>query len=286
MADGAYADALRLLGRVVAATQPYADQLLVIGGMVPVLYRRAPGFARARLAPPGTTEVDMTVPPRLAPADRTMIDLLHDADLTAFEAPGYRGQPGGQAFQDAAHGTTRKAQTFVEFLAPLRGRGDKGLLEVQAGLRAEALRYLDLLAFEPLVLQAADVPELGVETTSRLRVPQPALYVAQKILARRSGRHPDKLGKDLAYVFDVAVLSQPLWANQVEVVRRAAAEAVERRRWLARAGRDLRTLFAAPTADGPVHGARIFRDLMPGAAPSEREIQLLVTRFTEQVFSA
>jgi hypothetical protein len=74
----------------------------------------------------------MTVPPRLAPADRPMIDLLHDADLRAFEAPGYRGQPGAHAFQDAAHGTTRKAQTFVEFLAPLRGRGDRGLLEVQA----------------------------------------------------------------------------------------------------------------------------------------------------------
>jgi hypothetical protein len=82
------------------------------------------------------------------------------------------------------------------------------------------------------------------------------------------------------------VLSLPLWANQAEVVRRAAAEAGEWRRWLARAGRDLRTLFASPTADGPVHGARIFRDIMHGAAPSEREIQLLVTRFTEQVFPA
>jgi hypothetical protein len=284
LADGAYSEALRLLGRVIVATQPYADQLLVIGGMVPVLYRRAPGFARARLAPPGTLEVDMTVPPRLALVDRPMVELLGDADLKAFEAPGYRGQPGAQAFQDAAYGTTRKARSFVEFLAPMQGRGDKGLLEVQPGLRAEALRYLDILAFEPLVLHASAIPELGVHTPSRLRIPQPALYVAQKILARRSGRHPNKQRKDLAYVFDVAALSQPLWANQGEVVKRAAAEDVAWRRWLARAGRDLRDLFAAPTADGPVHGSRIFRDIMAGAAPSEGEIQALVTRFAEKVF--
>jgi hypothetical protein len=264
LADGAYSEALRLLGRVVAATQPYADQLLVIGGMVPVLYRRAPGFARARLVPPGTTEVDMTVPPRLAPADRPMIDLLHDADLTAFEAPGYRGQPGAQAFQDAAHGTTRKAQTFVEFLAPLRGRGDKGLLEVQAGLRAEALRYLDLLAFEPLVLQAADVPELGVETVSRLRVPQPALYVAQKILARRSGRqgwqrftedareaHRADVHQVLAYAGLYA--ADEVSATLVYPLRQGTFEA------LARRGRDRSVAHL-------LHGARRVRLELRGAA--------------------
>jgi hypothetical protein len=73
---------------VVVATQPYADHLLVIGGIVPVLYRRAPGFAHARLAPPGTLEVDMTVPPRLVATDRPIVELLRDADLQAFEAPG------------------------------------------------------------------------------------------------------------------------------------------------------------------------------------------------------
>ena len=151
-------------------------------------------------------------------------------------------------------------------------------------MRAEALRYLDLLAFEPLALHAHDVPELGVETANRVRVPQPALYVAQKILARSSGRHAAKLGKDLAYVFDVAALSQPLWDGQAEIVKRAAVEDAEWRKWLARAGRELRNLFAAPTADGPVQGARIFRDIMAAGAPNEGEIQRLVTRFVEQVF--
>ena len=107
-----------------------------------------------------------------------MIELLGDADLKAFEAPGYRGQPGAQAFQDAAYGTSRKARTFVEFLAPLQGRGDKGLLEVQRGLRAEALRYLDILAFEPLVLHAPEIPELGVEDR------QQAAHPAARALCR------------------------------------------------------------------------------------------------------
>jgi hypothetical protein len=118
------------------------------------------------------------------------------------------------AWAGLAHGTMRKARTFVEFLAPLRGRGHKGLLKGQPGLRAEALRYLHLLAFEPLVLHASDVRELGVETASRPRVPQPALYVAQKILARRSGRRPDKLGIATAVTDARNMASIRLWLIQ------------------------------------------------------------------------
>jgi hypothetical protein len=70
------------------------------------------------------------------------------------------------------------------------------------------------LAFEPLVLHASDVRELGVETASRPRVTQPALYVAQKILARRSGRRPDKLGIATAVTDARNMASIRLWLIQ------------------------------------------------------------------------
>jgi hypothetical protein len=288
LADTSFAEALRLLGRVAVAVEPYAGAILVIGGMVPLLYRSVPGFARTPFDAPGTTEVDMSVPPRLPMSHRPILDLLTDARLVAFESPGYRGQPGAQAFQDADHGTLRKAPTFVEFLAPLLGKGQKTLVEVQPGFRAEALRYLDLLAFEPIALQVRDVPELTIDAASRLQVPQPAMYVAQKILARSSGRlmKAHKAAKDLAYVFDVAVLSRPIWSSQHEIVVRAAAAAAVWRSWLARAGRQLKLLFETPASEGPIEAARILRDLMGTRAPSEEDVQQVVTRFVEQVFTA
>jgi hypothetical protein len=287
LADASFAEALRLLGRVAVAVEPYASAILVIDGMVPLLYRSVPGFARTPFEAPGTTEVDMSVPPRLPVSHRPILDLLTDARLVPFESPGYRGQPGAQAFQDAEHGTQRKAPTFVEFLAPLLGKGEKTLVEVQPGFRAEALRYLDLLAFEPIVLQARDVPALTIDATSRLQVPQPAIYVAQKILARSSGRltKAHKAAKDLAYVFDVAVLSRPALSSQRDIVVRAAGTHKAWRAWLARAGRQLKVLFETPTSEGPVEAARILRDLMGARAPSEGDVQRVVTRFAEQVFT-
>lgn len=284
--DSAYAAALRLLGRVLVAAQPFAGELLVIGGMVPVLYRRAPRFVRTRLQPPGTTEVDLSVPPRLSAREPSLAGLLEAANLVAFDAPGYRNQPGAQCFQDVSHGTARKAPNYVEFLSPLRGKGDRTIVEIQpGGVRAEALRYLDLLAFEPIELDATTIMELEVQGPCRVRVPQPALYVIQKILARSSGRSArvDKSAKDLAYTFDVAALSRPLWDEQAAVVARAANESPEWRAWLARAGRELRCLFATPESEGPVSAARVFRDVDFRGPPAEEDIQVVVSRFVETV---
>jgi hypothetical protein len=284
--DPSFAEALRLLGRVLVASEPYAQDLIVIGGMVPLIYRRASGFGRTAFDPPGTTEVDVSVPPRLAVRDRPMLELLEDADLMVIETPGYRGKPGAQRFQDASKGKDRRLPNYVEFLAPLRGRGEKTLLEAQPGFRVEALRYLDLLAFEPIVLDVAAIPELCVAGPCPLRVPQPVLYVAQKVLSRSSGRlsNPRKATKDLAYVFDVAVLSRPQWALQEALLARATAESPDWRGWLARAGRELHELFGSSTADGTVDAARILRDLMGVRAPSEEEIARVVRRFAEEVF--
>ncbi len=281
-----FAAALKLLGRVVVASEPYAEQLIVIGGMAPVIYRSMTGFATTRLPPPGTTEIDVSVPPKLVASGRPMLELLNGANLVAYDTPGYRNAPGAQCFQDASHGTERKAPTYVEFLAPLRGRGKKEIVEIEPGMRAEALRYLDLLAFEPIVVTAAQVPDLEVDEERRLRVPQPALYVAQKILSRSSGRrmNPKKAEKDLAYVYDVAVLSQPQWTAQAALLVRAASQTSEWRKWIAKTGRELRELFASPLAEGPIHAARIFRDLMGSGGPSEDEVQKVVQRFAEKVF--
>lgn len=181
--------------------------------------------------------------------------------------------------------TARPPSIYLEFLAPLMGRETK-IIEVQTGVRAQALRYLDLLAFEPMNVNASLVPELGIQGEHMIRVPQPALYVAQKILARGSGRlsTPAKAAKDLAYTYDAAVLSRPVWPEQAALVERARRESTTWKKWIARAARDLRTLFANPASDGVLQAASVYRDAFGREAVDDRAIHLTVERFTKEVF--
>lgn len=283
----AFAAALRLLGRAIVALDPYVDDLIVIGGMAPVLWAHSPELRDDALPHVGTTEIDISVPRRLRRRELGVKEALEAADFVAIERGGYRDEPGVVSFQDK--NTTEKnrlAPTYVEFLAPLTGRGDRGVVAVQQDLRAEALRYLDLLAFEPLTLELAAVQDLGLTVNARVRVPQPCMYVAQKVLARSSGRlaRPEKAAKDLAYTFHAARVSRQHWNAQAEIVARAAKEAPVWETWLTRAGRHLRELFATTSSDGPVEAGRIYRDLMGDDAPRDEEIAQVVSKFVETVF--
>ena len=54
--------------------------------------------------------------------------------------------------------------------------------QVQDGLTAQQLRYLDLLLHEPLEVDAGQVDGLAIEEPLMVRVPNPATYVLQKAL--------------------------------------------------------------------------------------------------------
>ena len=270
-------------GRALQALQPYADDLLVIGGMAAILYRLVPGFAAAVVDPVATREVDWTTPPRLPARGDAIFELLAAKGLRSFEVPGFGNQRGPQVFQHERYDATTKAPVYQEFLCPLRG-GSTKIVDVQAGLAAQPLRYLDLLAFDPITITVDASSGIPVATPCQVRLAQPVLYIAQKILARdKRAAMPGKAEKDLAYAFDVASLCRPLWDTQADVRRRAAAEAREWSKWLARAGRDLRALFHASTADGPIAAARIFRDF-GGRAPDENEIHVVMSSFIATVF--
>ena len=270
-------------GSALYALQPYANDLLVIGGMAPILYRLVPGFAPAVVAPIATREVDWSTPPKLPTRGEVAWRLLGAEGLRAFEVPGFGKQRGRQVFQHERYDAERKAPVYQEFLCPLRGKTTK-IVEVQEGLTAQPLRYLDLLVFDPITVTVDASSGIHVSAPCQVRLAQPVLYIAQKVLARdKRAAMPGKAEKDLAYAFDVASRCRPLWHTQADVRQRAAADTPEWAKWLGRAGRDLRELFSAPTADGPVEAARIFR-AFGGRAPDENEIHIVMSRFVEAVF--
>lgn len=281
MKSGSFATILREVGRALVALAPYRDDIILVGGIVPVLYRRLPTYRQPEHPALGTTEADLSIPSRLPVIDgKSLGDLLFEAGFVVYEAPGMKvGEPGKQFFQDASHGADRPAPTYLEFLTPLRGRARDGFVEPQRGIRAPSLRYLDLLSHEPITVDVQTVSELGVSVPCPVRVPHPSMYVLQKVLARDSGRSPSKQPKDLAYAYDVSVLTQPVWKDLSPVVARARAESDEWKTWIDRALRNLDALFETETSDGTVDVARIYRDAMRSGAPSENAIATTMRRF-------
>ena len=119
-----------------------------------------------------------------------------------------------------------------------------------------------------------------MKSSCAVRIPHPSRYVIQKVLARSAGRSPAKQPKDMAYAYDIAVLTQPIRSELGQVVARAREVRPEWKKWIDRGIADLRRLFASDVSDGTIEAARIYRDVVrPG--PSEQAISKLVREFAD-----
>lgn len=274
---------LRELGRALRACRPYVPRVIVIGGIVPVLYRHHEWFGASRVPALTTTEGDLAVPTKLEILDgQTVLGLLDSAGFVIYEVPGFENQPGTQRIQDREAGAKKPAPTYLEFLAPMFGKPEPALVELQPGLRAQRLRHLDLLAHETLSIDARRVPDLGIEEALEVRIPNPATYQLQKVLARKE-RVPAKRPKDMAYAFDVAMLSRPIWGTLAGVLQRAGESDPSWKASVAKARERIRTLFENEHSEGVVEAALVYRDFCGDAAPSERTIHEVMRRFIDQL---
>ncbi|MEM5373310.1 GSU2403 family nucleotidyltransferase fold protein, partial [Paraburkholderia azotifigens] len=74
--------------------------------------------------------------------------------------------------------------------------------ELNAGVVAQKLRYLEVLLFQPwLVTIPADESGLG-EAVIDLRVPNPVSFIIQKLLIRDERRQQKRLANDVVYIHD------------------------------------------------------------------------------------
>lgn len=272
VSEASFAEAQRLLKCAARACAPYGNSVVIGGRMALLLYRHHAAFAALTRPVLGTREVDAVVPRVLPVRERPIAEALLDQGLVPFESPGLDLRAlGKQTFQDRSHGTTRRANEYVEFVAPRRF-DDEGALNAQPALLASPLRYIDLLLFEPI---AVELEGLNVFVAG------PGVFVAQKVLMRSSpsGRREDK---DLVSVFEAAELSAPRWTEERAVVARAREESVEWRAWFKRVPGLLQTLFGTATSDGTVAVATTLANV--SAAPSARLVSRLVMDMNEAVF--
>jgi hypothetical protein len=128
------------LHRVLWELRPYLDDVVVIGGWVPYLYRQYGGFAAWAGRTSLTMEVDVLVSRPLAPGDRASIPEI-------LRGSGFRpSTDGGGA---AVWVGDVKSGEMIEFLVPHTGTarqmGDTVPVAAQQGLRAISLPGLGLM---------------------------------------------------------------------------------------------------------------------------------------------
>ncbi|MFZ4580679.1 MAG: GSU2403 family nucleotidyltransferase fold protein [Myxococcota bacterium] len=261
--------ALQLLVRAIRALHAYADQIVVTGGLVPLLYRSLPNVRQLDWEPQRTFDVDVTLPRRI-PKGPSASRMLLSADLVCVQGRG-PGGPTAEYYQDAAFGTDKLWPVHLEFLTSMAGNKSPPYVMLPIGLRVPTIRYLDLLLVDPVALDLAKVPGANAAAGTVVRLPQPATFVLQKALIR-AARPADKRAKDMAYVHDVVMLSQNEWSTAHRIVADVIAGGGEHAVWMRRALKDLRALFANPSADGVVEAQRQLANSGMAAAPSSDAI--------------
>jgi hypothetical protein len=272
------------LGRLIDALGQYREVAILTGGFVPVMYRRVPRFVEPPTPSLLTTDFDWTVP---APLDvlggQSLADRLADSRFVTISSIGT--EPPVQRFQHERFGTRTLAPVHAEFLAPLVGsevdrKGtSKTVVTVQRGLTAQALRYLDLLFIEPLPFDAGTVPELGLAAPTTILLPNPATYVAQKLLAWPE-RDPKKRDKDLAYIHEVAFLTQAVWPELAVVVNDLKTRFPAP--WFKRVSELTDRLFKSAPAEGAIAILRQYEGIL-SSVPSEKAVRKVMVEFFRAV---
>ena len=161
------------------------------------------------------------------------------------EIPGLgRGKSSGK-FITEKWGSKGKKVT-IELLLPLRGK-PRGWGQIEPGLKAEALRYLDIL------IDNLRQVELGDGLV--INIPHPARFVIQKLLVYEKRKRVEEKEKDAAYIADVINLyfrDINFILEEIKSMNEEYSKAPETKSWIKRAIDIYRKLFGEIISDGTV----------------------------------
>jgi hypothetical protein len=186
--------------RLIDALQPWLDQVVVIGGWAHRLYRLHPRAQSLDYAPLATLDTDVAVPAQLPVTEQDIHERLIEN--------GFQEEKLGEARPPAAHYHLVSGKTgfYAEFLTPLEGseykRSGKRDATVRiAGVSSQKLRHIDLLLKAPWMVEIGAATGYPTSETRHIQLPNPASFLAQKVLIRQK-RDPADRAKDILYIHD------------------------------------------------------------------------------------
>jgi hypothetical protein len=190
--------------KLVSTLAPWNSSLVYVGGWAFRLFRHHPAASIPDYAPLTTRDADVAFPDAAA---------LEGNIKAALTTAGFKEDLFGQHKPPVSHyalGEEGSLGFYAEFLTPLRGSGYKrgGRLDattMAAGVTAQKLRHLDVLMIDPWSVVVGAEQGLPLAEGTRLQVPNPATFIAQKILIHEL-RDRDKKAQDLLYIHDTLEL--------------------------------------------------------------------------------
>ena len=217
--------------RLIAALEPYLDQIVIIGGWAHQLYRHHPAAQQLDYPPLMTLDTDIAMLPGV---------FLREQDIRSrLIAHGFEEEFLGDDRPPATHYRLGDEASgfYAEFLTPLVGAvrdrtGRRTATPEISGVTPHGLRYVEILLHHPWAIDFA-----SGEVTAQIRIANPVSFVAQKvlILARRD---PEHRAKDILYMHDTLEVFgsrlaelRELWrervrpeltANQAKILSRAS----------------------------------------------------------------
>ena len=201
------------LRRILWELREYLNDIVVIGGWVPYLYRKYGGFAEWKSSLSRTAEVDVLLVSSLEPLGRKPIS-------TILDEAGFR--PAADARPVAVWLGEVQQGEQIEFLVPHKGTARQiGLLqpiETQQGLGAVSLPDLELLRDFTRTLSLPITVEGQPPSELEVRVPWLGAYLANKaatfpkrrLIGRTTLPENPKKAKDLLYMRDVMAAGEAI----------------------------------------------------------------------------
>lgn len=186
--------------KVLNELEPYLEDLTIVGGICSAFYHKI----KERKIPEGLYSQDLDVgtsEQRIRSRERTLDECLKSAELEVKEVPHYR-----DIFltKYVPEDDSREEYFEVEFLLPLRGRGDRPkdrVGQLQGEIISEKLRYLDLLlhnSFKATITIR--------EKSFDVLLPNPGTYIIHKLLSSEKRSTFEKTKKDYGYVLNTLEL--------------------------------------------------------------------------------
>jgi len=254
----------------------YLSAVVIGGGWVPVIFYHYL-LSDKSIQPIMTRDIDLMVDNKLPISGNKSVDtLLSEAGLT------YR--IGGQQHSPAVkyEGQIDGHEVEIEFLVHHSGRGDTKVVEVQSGLRAQALRYVAIAVENTIEVEIDDFEVEDEIWPLKVKVPSPAAFIFQKGLVFTRRRDRPKKEKDLYYIFEVL-------ANCTELkgqIIKEFADLKNKYRWFNNFKKNIETHFS----DGKSIGVTMVSNQRPpGAFPDMTDAQFeqyvigIFQEFTDEI---
>lgn len=211
--------AAEVFARTVRALQPYAGDVVFIGGWVHALYLAE---ANADDRPVATDDIDITLPHRLLTAGRpALLELVEAAGYEINEV--FPGSGEMEIFQPGPGAAVIELDLLTEAPDP---REDV-LIEGQPGLKVHGYPGQHVLLENARWIEVGPDVHPSLDPPVAIRVPTIAAYVLGKGLSSRTRTRLRKEAKDLVYLYEIARhpgLGAALVAAMPELAGRYPAE--------------------------------------------------------------